>query len=426
MSDITAIIKASGINENEQLAIETTFGIYKKIAEDWKAKADEIIIVDENDKKSMKEADEARKTLKKFRVEIEHKRKNMKEESLRKGKLIDSVAKLYTEQIEPIEISLLEKSKFAENLRKEKEEALRIKRNEEIKPLSEFVPSIYDFGLMSEEDYLKVLNGAKLQLEQKLEAEKRAEEERIEAQRFAEELRIAREKAEAEALEKVIKENEELKRKQEIGKERRIALKDAYKFFPADDEDLSELTDDDFEAIAQVCYAQLEQEQFQIEKERIQCEKKEQKLRDEAELRGRRSNELEPYIVFIRNYNELLNKSEEEYQNELKDIKRGAEEHWKFERSEKLRKQKEAEELRILKEAEQKEANRLKALEEERIAEEERIKNSSDKEKLSMFAKELQAVKFPDLESEKAVDLLTTIRHELVNIYQIIDGFEVA
>jgi len=390
---LNEIIKTSGLSDEKQIALKSSFEEYAKIAEEWKVKADLIVIKDENDLVSMKEADNARKILKTKRVEVEHKRKELKEASLKEGKLIDSIANELKGLIEPIETSLLEKSKFAENLRKEKEEALRVKRNAEIDPLSEFVPYGLDFGVMPEEEYVKVLNGAKLQLEQKIEAERIAEEERLEIIRIQEEERIAKEKAEAEERERMRKENEALKAKQELGIERRIALKDAYKFVPAD-EDLSELTDEEYKEIAQQCYAQLEAEYFHIEQERIEREKKEKELEAERE-KVRLENE--------RKEEELR---QARYNTEMKEKEKQA----------LILKQKQEEEERLRIQREEEEAKKL---------EEERIKNASDKEKLIIFRDQLRAVKKPNVDSEKAIDLLISIRHELVNIYQIIDDFEV-
>lgn len=61
-----------------------------------------------------------------------------------------------------------------------------------------------------------------------------------------------------------------------------------------------------------------------------------EKLKKEAEEKKitheRRSKEMQPYIVLIRDYNAMINMSEEDYQKLLSDIKRGEEERIAFEK----------------------------------------------------------------------------------------------
>lgn len=75
------------------------------------------------------------------------------------------------------------------------------------------------------------------------------------------------------------------------------------------------------------------------EQERIR--KENEKLKKEAEERESRNKQLRPYIQFIRDYDKLLNLSELEYKKEFQDIKKGAEDHWEFERTEQIRKEEE-------------------------------------------------------------------------------------
>jgi len=61
--------------------------------------------------------------------------------------------------------------------------------------------------------------------------------------------------------------------------------------------------------------------------------------KERQEMLDKRGKELQPYIVFIRDYNALINSNEDNYQHQFKDIKKGAQDHWEFERKEQLRKQ---------------------------------------------------------------------------------------
>jgi len=117
--------------------------------------------------------------------------------------------------------------------------------------------------------------------------------------------------------------------------------------------------------------AELEkQKAIQAENDRL---KKEQEAKDE--LRKTRSPLLQPYIVFIRDYNTLIDKPETEFVKELEEIKKGAEDHWEHERQEAKK-----EAIRIEKEAKIKaEADAKLKAEQEARAKEENTKKEAEK-----------------------------------------------
>ena len=129
-------------------------------------------------------------------------RKALKENALREGQTIDAIAKVLTNLIIPIEKDLEEKEKFAEIQEAKRIEMLNEERSNEISPYTDYIPYGIDFGRLSDDDYNKLLSGAKLQ--------KQAEEE---AQRKAEEERIAKEKADEEERQQIRLENERLKKR---------------------------------------------------------------------------------------------------------------------------------------------------------------------------------------------------------------------
>ncbi len=90
--------------------------------------------------------------------------------------------------------------KRRDNIEKQRIELLKTERLAELQPYSEFVPMGIDLGGMADDDFGKLLSGAKLQLQAKTEADAKAEADRIE-----------KEKAEASERERVRLENEKLK-----------------------------------------------------------------------------------------------------------------------------------------------------------------------------------------------------------------------
>ncbi len=158
MNQLAEIVKTSGLEIVEGQSIIDRFGDYESIAKEWKIKAEQIVVTDRSQTTEMAMAKEARKKFSELRCDVEKARKQMKEQSLRKGQAIDAIARFLTSLISPIE----------DHLR-------------------------------AQEDFIKI------------EDAKKAEEARIAAEKKIEEEKIAKEKAEKEAQEKIRLENEKLR-----------------------------------------------------------------------------------------------------------------------------------------------------------------------------------------------------------------------
>lgn len=169
-----------------------------------------IVVTDENDTASMKKARETRLELKRVRTTVENKRKALKEDSLRTGKAIDSVAKFIRDTIQPVEDYLETQEKYAEIKENERLTALKRERVEKIIPYCD-APHIYQVETMSDEDFDKLFVELKQAHELKV-----AQAEAYER----EQKRIAEERAAEEAR---IREENEVLRKQAEAREREIA-----------------------------------------------------------------------------------------------------------------------------------------------------------------------------------------------------------
>jgi len=203
-NQLVQVINESGLDKTKAQILLENFSNYFEIATEWENKAKALVVTSVEQKAEMKMAREGRLFLKEKRVNIEKTRKALKENALREGQAIDTVAKILTNLITPIEKDLEEKERFAEIQEANRRAAIRTTREAEIAPFSEFIPIGLDFSAMSEEDYKKILDGAKLQYDVKIEADRKAEEERV-----------AREQAEAEERERIRLENERLRKESE-------------------------------------------------------------------------------------------------------------------------------------------------------------------------------------------------------------------
>lgn len=166
---IATMVQASGLETAKATVLLERFKSYFDVAAEWEAKAKGIVVTGPDQTADMQMARTGRLFLREKRVALEKARKELKEQALREGQLIDGIANVLKGLIAPIEDYLDKQEHWVEY--RAKEEADR----------------------------------------------KRAEEERK-----AEEERVAREKAEREEQERVRAENARLRREAEE-RERELA-----------------------------------------------------------------------------------------------------------------------------------------------------------------------------------------------------------
>src|SRR5690606_11671572 len=167
------------------------------------------------------------------------------------------------------------------------------------------------------------------------------------------------------------------------------------------------------------------QEKIRLENEKIKKERE-----AELKLREERSKQLQPYIQFIRDYNSLMSKSENEYSKEFQEIKKGAHDHLEFKRKEQIRKQKEEEEMEAQLKKEREERARLERENKERIEKEEKEKeaeqariqselNKGDSDKVNDLVNDLNNLKtkyvFKSKKNQKMYSDVSTLLDKVIN-----------
>ena len=161
---IEALI-ASAEKEDAQILRALFIPFYEQ-AEEWRKKAESLVVVSASQKKEMKEARDARLLLKKIRSSVENERKRMKAGVNKKAKAIDGVASYLKGLIEPIEAHLSKQENFIEIQKEEAEKALLIERNARIHPdVLDFIPRYAPVATMSDEDFEALLESAEAQLQ---------------------------------------------------------------------------------------------------------------------------------------------------------------------------------------------------------------------------------------------------------------------
>lgn len=201
-----------------------SFETFFNQAQEWKEKAQSLVITSIDQKEEIAQATEAHKLVKNLVSGVEIKRVELKEESLRKGQTIDAIAKIITNELLPIRDHLEKQRKFVEI-----QEAKRIAELKESREtdLAKFdvQGQFYDLGNMPEETYAQLLENSRIAHEAKIQAALVAEAERIANEKAEEEKRLAliAEEKERQRLRDI--ENERLKkeaeaREKELAKER--------------------------------------------------------------------------------------------------------------------------------------------------------------------------------------------------------------
>ena len=171
------IAKAEGLEDSAVQNMMDSFHPFMKSIKAIKEQAEELTVTDESQISQMIESRELRLQLVKSRNEADRTRKKLKDYSLKFGRAVQGVFHTLELSCRKIEDHLQANENFAEIREKERRAELSASRSLELSGLHEFVPAISDLGGMPEDDFQKILEGAKM-LKQKSEDDQRIEEER--------------------------------------------------------------------------------------------------------------------------------------------------------------------------------------------------------------------------------------------------------
>jgi len=220
-NQLLIVTQQNNLTATEAESLHSAFAPIFQQASEWAQKVGALSVTDVSQTREMKLARESRLALKEIRCKSEHLRKQLKEESLRKGKAIDGMHNIIAYLTEPLEQKLLDMEQFAE--RKE-----RARLDERLKERA-LALAYYEYTTidaptlraLTDEAYDAILESA------------RARHESLVAERVQlEQERLTKEKAEAEERERVRLENERLKaeaaaREEQMRLEREAAEKAA-------------------------------------------------------------------------------------------------------------------------------------------------------------------------------------------------------
>jgi DNA repair exonuclease SbcCD ATPase subunit len=208
--ELVVVAQNSGLEQTKVEGLLSKFGDPFNHARQAIEMAKGIEVTSEDQKDEMEAAKVARIELKRIRVDVEHTRKELKEQSLREGKAIDGMANIIKAMIVPVEEHLEKQEKFAERLAAERKARKIAEREAE---LSKYVEdtSMYKFEDISDEAFKQLIAQLVAAKKAQEDAEREARRLEEEARKKAEAERLAKEKAMAAEQERIRKENEKLK-----------------------------------------------------------------------------------------------------------------------------------------------------------------------------------------------------------------------
>lgn len=211
----------------EALSVTQLAGIFEPLyekARDAVRGACDLVVVNETQLALMAQAREIRLEVRRYRIDTEKARVTLKADSLKRGQVIDKVARIITAILEPAELHLENQEKFAERAEEKRRELLNTKR---LKELSAYTADTggFDFGGMSEELYQAIKESVRLREEERAEIAKRAAAEEKRRAREATQLREenTRLRLEKEANDRAMqaeKEKQEQEKKRAVTKEK--------------------------------------------------------------------------------------------------------------------------------------------------------------------------------------------------------------
>lgn len=172
------------VSDDNKYLIAQTFIPYIEQVSELKEKALNLMVTDVEQVELMEDCKKARLAIRDVRTSSDKERKELKEESNKYNKAVQSFFNYIKAECEPVEEYLLSQEKFKENI-------LFEQRTEELGDLIDYINPKTKLGEISDEEFddIKELAFIKKKREEELEAERleQAEKDRIEAQRLREE-----------------------------------------------------------------------------------------------------------------------------------------------------------------------------------------------------------------------------------------------
>ena len=152
-----ALLKASDLPEEKKAELMLKMQSYTDTVKQMKQQADALVITDSSQTDLINAAKDGARYIAKVRIAINKVRKELGGDYYKQYKLINSIANILLDELNPIEEDLKLKSKFVEIEKEKKEKALSEERLLLLEPYKDFIPKEANYGSISEEEFRNVL-----------------------------------------------------------------------------------------------------------------------------------------------------------------------------------------------------------------------------------------------------------------------------
>ena len=201
--DLALVVQSSGLEVESARNVTDVFAPLFAQAHSWAEKVATIKVTDATQVREMKLARESRLALKEIRVIAEKNRTRLKEDSLRRGRAIDSVYNTLEALVKPLEAQLNEQEEFVKRQEEQRKARIKAEREEALRPFG-VNTAFYQLAEMPEADWAALFNSTVAAHKAAKEAAEKAEAERT-----------AKEQAETAERERIRQENERLRQEAE-------------------------------------------------------------------------------------------------------------------------------------------------------------------------------------------------------------------
>lgn len=292
-----------GIEPQKAMQLLTNLPELQKERDALTIRFDEVSVMDIDDPETAKIARELRLKIRDNRTKgIMDWHSKSKEVFLRGGQFVDAIKNQEIAINERMERLLGEVEKHAENVEKARIKKIQDDRAELVKTYVEDAENL-QLGTMDDDVWEAFLSAKKKSHREKIKEEKRVAKEKLEEQK-----------------------------KSNLRNEREEKLKPFYDFLDHEEEnDIADLPEEQFKLLLESVTESKTKKDTEIEKQRIENERlkkkakeTEKRIADEKALRSTRVEKLKGYLVFIRDYEGLLSKPEEDFNKEFIEIQTAA------------------------------------------------------------------------------------------------------
>lgn len=186
-NEISIIVK--DLEPETSAAVSAAYLNFLAQAKEWKNEALSIVVTDASQKDLMKAAKELRLTLQKVRTGADKVRKALKDDSNRYGKAVQSVYNEIEKLIAPLEKHLMDQEKYVEVQEEKRKAGLKEARMTIINSvegnITPYIPFRIDLAELTEDEFKNLLEGAKLQLAEKIRKDYEEEVLRLRQEKLA-------------------------------------------------------------------------------------------------------------------------------------------------------------------------------------------------------------------------------------------------